>query len=111
MSAYANVNDVQSRMTRNLSPDEQSLCETLLEDAAVIIDAYNVNASGDNKKLVSIRMVLRMFGDNDESIPAGATQGSMSGLGYTSSWTIGSGGSAGELYLGKLEKSCWVAVI
>jgi hypothetical protein len=28
----------------------------------------------------------------------------MSALGYTQSWTIGASGSAGELYLGKLEK-------
>lgn len=104
MSAYASYTDVQERMSRSLTTDEQSLCDTLLEDAAVIINAYNANATDDRKKLCSIRMVLRMFGDGDESIPAGATQGSMSGLGYTSSWTIGSGGSAGELYLGKLEK-------
>ena len=39
----------------------------------------------------------------DAGIPMGATQGSMSALGYSQSWTIGSG-SAGELYLGKLEK-------
>ena len=34
----------------------------------------------------------------------GATQGSMSALGYTQSWTMGSNGSTGELYLSKLEK-------
>jgi hypothetical protein len=28
----------------------------------------------------------------------------MAGLGYSQSWTIGSGGGAGELYLSKLEK-------
>ncbi len=35
----------------------------------------------------------------------GATQGSMSGLGYSQSWTISSGGSTGELYLSKTDKS------
>lgn len=104
MSAYASITDIQDRMKRTLSADEEALCGTLLEDAAVIIDAYNMNADEDKKKLVSVRMVLRMIGDGDESIPTGATQGSMSGLGYTSSWTIGTGGSTGELYLGKLEK-------
>ena len=39
----------------------------------------------------------------DYDIPVGATQGSMSGLGYSQSWTI-SNGSTGELYLAKLEK-------
>ena len=37
-------------------------------------------------------------------IPTGATQGSMSALGYSQSWTVGSGGSVGELYLSKLDK-------
>lgn len=49
-------------------------------------------------------MVMRSIGDGDNSgIPLGATQGSMSGLGYSQSWTISSG-SVGELYLAKLEK-------
>lgn len=102
--AYATVNDVQGRMERTMSEAEQSVCANLLNDAAVIIDAYNPRAEWDKKKLVSIRMVLRAIGDGtDAGIPLGATQGSMSALGYSQSWTIGSG-SAGELYLGKLEK-------
>lgn len=102
--AYATVEDVQERMTRQMSETEQSVCEKLLDDAAVIIDAFNVNATEDAKKVVSIRMVMRSIGDGDNSgIPLGATQGSMSGLGYSQSWTISSG-SAGELYLAKLEK-------
>ena len=34
----------------------------------------------------------------------GATQGSLSALGYSQSWTMGSGGSAGELYIGKTDR-------
>lgn len=102
--AYATVNDVQDRMTRQMSAAEQGVCSTLLDDAAVIIDAYNAEATADAKKVVSCRMVVRAMGDGtDAGIPMGATQGSMSALGYSQSWTIGSG-SAGELYLGKLEK-------
>lgn len=102
--AYATVSDVQARMTRPMSESEQSVCSNLLDDAAVIIDAYNSAADMGAKKLVSVRMVLRAVGDGTESgIPMGATQGSMSALGYSQSWTIGAG-SAGELYLGKLEK-------
>lgn len=102
--AYATVSDVQARMTRQMSTDEQSVCSNLLDDAAVIIDAYNSEADMDAKKLVSVRMVTRAMGDGtDAGIPMGATQGSMSALGYSQSWTIGAG-SAGELYLGKLEK-------
>jgi hypothetical protein len=33
----------------------------------------------------------------------GATQGSMSGLGYAQSWTI-SNGASGEIYLSKTDK-------
>ena len=102
--AYATVSDVQARMTRQMSVAEQSVCSNLLDDAAVIIDAYNSAADTDAKKLVSVRMVTRAMGDGtDAGIPMGATQGSMSALGYSQSWAIGAG-SAGELYLGKLEK-------
>jgi len=102
--AYATYQDVQARMSRTMSADEQAICTNLLDDAAVIIDAYNSNASADNKKLVSIRIVMRALGDGESTgIPMGATQGSMAGLGYSQSWTI-SNGSTGELYLGKLEK-------
>lgn len=103
MAAYATYEDVQDRMTRTMSEDEQSICTNLLEDAAVTIDWFNSAASVDIKKLVSIRMVMRAMGDGDSSVPVGATQGSMSGLGYSQSWTL-AGGSNGELYLSKLEK-------
>lgn len=102
---YATVSDVQARMTRDLSVDEQAVCSVLLEDTAVMIDGYNSSASADAKKIVSCRMVIRAIGDGESGgIPMGATQGSMSGLGYSQSWTISSGGSAGELYLSKADK-------
>lgn len=102
--AYATYEDVQARMNRTLSEDEQAVCATLLDDAAVIIDAYNANAATDVKLIVSCRMVIRALGDGATGVPIGATQGSMSGLGYSQSWTM-SNGSTGELYLAKLEKN------
>lgn len=103
--AYATVTDVQTRLTRTLSEAEQTVCEALLEDAAVIIDLAAADASADIKLVVSCRMVSRALGAGDIDIPIGATQGSMSGLGYSQSWTLNSaGGSVGELYLSKLEK-------
>lgn len=103
--AYATTADVQARMTRTMDTAELSVCSTLLDDAALLIDAYNVTASADSKKVVSCRMVIRALGDGStDGIPYGATQGSMSGLGYSQSWTIGSGGSTGELYVSKTEK-------
>ena len=102
--AYATYTDVQARMSRTLTTDEQAICTTLLDDAAVIIDEVNYNASADIKKIVSCRMVIRAMGDGSTDLPVGATQGSMSGLGYSQSWTI-TNGSVGELYLSKLDKN------
>lgn len=105
MATYATVQDVQDRMTRTLSAAEQAVCAKLLDDAAVVIDAYNAKASADAKKVVSCRMVIRAVGDGGaDGYPIGATQGSMTALGYTQSWTTSGGGSNGELYLEKLEK-------
>lgn len=101
--AYATTADVQSRTTRTLTTEELAVCATLLDDAAVLIDAYNSTASSDAKKIVSCRMVIRAIGDSYD-VPIGATQGSMSALGYSQSWTI-SNGSTGELYLSKAEKA------
>lgn len=103
--AYATVTDVQARMTRDLTTDEQAICTTLLDDAAVIIDSFNADAADDVKLTVSCRMVIRTLGNGESiDVPMGASQGSMSGLGYVNSWTMIAGGSAGELYLSKLEK-------
>lgn len=100
--AYATVEDVQARLGRELSTEEQETVSISLDDAAIIIDAFAPNAAADAKKVVSCRMVIRSMGSND--VPIGATQGSMSGLGYSQSWTI-SGGANGELYLSKLDKN------
>lgn len=103
--AYANAEDVQARMARTLSNEEIDVCDSLLEDAGVMIDVYKVNASDEIKKVVSCRMVVRALGDgSDNGVPMGASQGSMSGLGYSQSWTMASGGSVGELYLSKIDK-------
>lgn len=105
MTAYATIQDVQSRMQRTMSTAEAGVCNTMLQDAAVIIDSYNENADADAKKVVSCRLVIRALGDGETGgIPMGATQGTQSALGYSQSWTIASGGAAGEMYLGKLEK-------
>lgn len=101
--AYATVDDVQSRLLRTLSNDERAVCSALLDDAGAVIDAYNADASADAKKVVSCRMVMRALGDGTDSVPMGATQGSVSALGYSQSWTIAAG-ATGELYLARLDK-------
>lgn len=102
--AYATVQDVQARMSRTMSESEQTICATMLDDAAVIIDTFNEDAAAANKLVVSCRIVIRQLGDGEtDGIPIGASQGTMSGLGYSQSWTM-SGGSTGEMYLSKLDK-------
>ena len=84
-----------------MSDDEAARCDAMLEEAAVIIDAYNKEAAADAKELVSCRMVRRQLdsGEGDAiTFPTGATQGSVAALGYSQSWTMNSG-SVGEIYL------------
>ena len=104
MATYATVADVQARMSKTLSEKEQQLAGTLLEDAAVMIDALNGAAPGDAKKIVSCRMIARALGLDDASIPLGASQATVSALGYSQTFTM-NGGSAGELYISKVEKN------
>lgn len=101
--AYATVDDVQARMARQMTASERDIATALLDDAAVVIDAYALSASADIKKVVSCRMVIRALGNGDVDVPVGATQGSLSALGYSQSWTMGSGANA-ELYLSKTDK-------
>ena len=102
--AYATAGEVQARMTRPMTTAEQSVCEILLDDDAVLIDSYNPNAANNVRTVVSCRAVIRALGDGQSGgVPIGASQGSMSALGYSQSWTMGSG-SSGELYLSKVEK-------
>lgn len=101
--AYATIEDIEKRINRVLSESEAEQASTLLDDSAVYIDATKTTASDNIKKIVSCNMVIRAIGSNDVDIPLGATQGSMSALGYSQSWTV-SGGSYGELYLSKTDK-------
>ena len=104
-TTYATVEDIEARMTRDLTADEKAVAAVLLQDAAVLIDAAAAGATAAAKETVSCRMVIRALGDGTTGgVPMGATQGSMSALGYSQSWTIGSGGSTGELYLSRLER-------
>ena len=105
MTAYATTAEVAAGF-RTLSQEEMERCEALLLEAAVVVDAYNKDAEAAAKRLVSCRMVRRQLGSGEGSatqFPLGSTQGSVSAMGYSQSWTMGSG-SAGELYLSKLEK-------
>lgn len=100
---YATYQDVAAGF-RVLTADEQAICTALLEEAAVIIDAYNKDAKPEAAKVVSCRMVRRAMGAGEDAFPLGASQGTMSAGSYSQSWTLSGGGSTGELYLSKIEK-------
>lgn len=99
---YAKFSDIQDRCRKKI--DEENLCNALLEDAAVIIDTFNKLAPADAKKLVSCNMVIRAIGGGEDAqVPIGATQGTVSALGYSQTWSMSSG-TSGELYLSKIDK-------
>lgn len=101
--AYATYEDVQAGF-RLLTADEIEKAETLLDRAAIIIDSVAADGISDAiKMLVSCNMVTRALASGDSAIPIGVSQGTQTGLGYTSSYTFGSG-SSGELYLSKTDK-------
>lgn len=101
---YATLEDIEKRCRHTLSDSEKTICETLLEDSAIQIDSYNKNASDEAKKVVTCRMILRVIGSEENyQVPIGTSQGTISALGYSQTWTMGSG-STGELYLSKEDK-------
>ena len=99
---YAKFSEIKDRCRKKI--DEENLCNALLEDAAVIIDTFNKAAPINAKKLVSCNMVIRAIGGGEDTqVPIGATQGTVSALGYSQTWSMSSG-TSGELYLSKLDK-------
>ena len=103
MTTYATYEDVQKRLGRTFDTTEIDICDILLERAALEIDAYNDQASADAKKSVSVEAVARAMNETSD-VPMGASQGSMSAMGYSQSWTMPSGGSVGSVYLSKADK-------
>ena len=102
-TAYATAEDVALRLGRALTVAETARVTVLLQDAAVLIDTVAPKATDEVKQIVSCRMVLRTV-DTGEGVPIGATQGTQSALGYSQSWTVGTGGATGELYLSRADR-------
>ena len=100
---YATVAEIEQRY-KKLDEGDAERCGALIGDASTMIDAFaSKNVTEDVKKLVCRNMVLRALGSGDINIPIGATQGTQTGLGYSQSFTFGSGQS-GELYFSKMDK-------
>ena len=105
LAVYATAYDVEDGF-RGLTPEERVQCAALLQEAAIIIDAYSQTAGDAAKRLVSCRMVRRQLGDGSGDgmqFPLGSTQGTVSAMGYSQSFTMSSG-AVGEMYLSKLDK-------
>ena len=104
MESYASVQQIADGF-RELTADEKSRAMALAKEASVIVDKYAPNAKYDVKTVVVCRMVRRAIDSGGSAtVPMGASQGTTTAGPYSQSWTIGSG-SAGELFLSKLEKS------
>ena len=92
--AYATYTDVAAGF-RDLTAAEQTKATAMLSEAALIIDAYASAADANVKKTVSCRMVRRALGAGDDNIfPMGASQGTVTALGYSQSFTL-AGGTTG----------------
>lgn len=63
---YASIEDIWRRKGTDIS--DTDYVTALLEDAAIIIDAYNRNATDEAKKLVSCNMVIRTLGSREEGV-------------------------------------------
>lgn len=104
LPAYATTEQIAAGF-RTLTADETERCGALIIEAGIMIDAVAPNASPAAKCLVTCRMIRRQLGSGESETPIGATQGTVSALGYSQTWALSSGGATGELYIGKTEKS------
>lgn len=100
---FTSVEQVEAGF-RILSSDERAKCEALIQEASIMVETAAPAAGDAVKGLAVCRMVRRAIGSGAQEAPMGSTQGSVSALGYSQSWTF-SNGSTGELYLGKAERS------
>lgn len=86
---YASIEDIWRRKGTDIS--DTDYVTALLEDAAIIIDAYNRNATDEAKKLVSCNMVIRTLGSREEGVPIGTTQTTTTAMVYSQTWTNANG--------------------
>lgn len=102
--SYASVELIEAGF-RPLTAEERLQCQQLITEAGVMIDRVAPKADFDAKCVATCRMVRRAIGTGTTEMPVGASQGSVSALGYSQSWTMGTSGGTGELYIGKAEKA------
>lgn len=103
--AYATYSDIEKGF-RELDDDSRKKADELIRRASIIVDSVAADDVSDEVKgIVVCNMVTRVLAVNEggTDIPIGVTQGTQTGLGYTSSYTFGTG-TSGELYLSRMDK-------
>jgi hypothetical protein len=105
MATYATVADVEARW-RPLSASETTLAETLLGDAAVMLDSMVDTTDPDERlskalTIVSANMVIRsLMATTSDSF--GVSQTSIAGGPYSQTYTYSN--PTGDLYVTRQEK-------
>lgn len=103
MNQYISKDDFEKNF-RSLSSEEEKQFDEIAKEASALIDSYAPNADEERKIIVCMRVVRRALSNmQSDMIPMGATGGTYSALGYSQSFQL-SGGTIGEIYLGKTEK-------
>lgn len=103
MNQYISKDDFEKNF-RSLSDEEGKQFDEIAKEASALIDSYAPNADEERKIIVCMRVVRRALSNmQSDMIPMGATGGTYSALGYSQSFQL-SGGTIGEIYLGKTEK-------
>ena len=102
--AYADVSDIEVRLERTLTEDEEANVEALLDGASAVLDKLvkidNSTEQAALLNLVCTNMVARMVGPGAEFF--GASQQSITAGPYTQQMTFST--PVGDMYLTKLEK-------
>lgn len=102
--AYAEVSDLEARLGRELTTDEQARAEVLLGDASAMLDALMGDAAAEKQdllRMVNCNMVIRVMGiDSAESY--GVDSMSITAGPYAQTWNYNA--PSGDMYLTKSEK-------
>ena len=98
--AYAEVTDIERRW-RDLSTEEQTRAEALIDDASAMLDALCESVDADIARIVVSDMVIRAMSAT-QADSFGASSMSMTAGPYSQSWSYSN--PSGDLYLTKLEK-------
>ena len=102
--AYAEVSDIEVRLQRTFTEDEEANVEALLDDASAVLNKLVIidetTEQNELLKFVCINMVSRAV---DSGVDVyGASQASVTAGPYTQSFSFAT--PSGDMYLTKLEK-------